>query len=232
MKVLLVAPLLHDDALTRITLDWASQLRDGLYAIGQDVEAVIGIEAVRGRIEDLLISEKGNPGIFVFLDHGGSDALFGSDGKALIDARNLTLLHKKFVYALACKAAGHLGSLAVEYGAAGFLGFQDNFYIWKDSPAVFGLCLLSGLKVLIEEGKNSKDARARIVLETNAAVRRLKRHPQYDPGAHRVLIAALLHNRDSVVCLGGDGWRFGRSCESAGIGSKGGIRRVQPVTVS
>jgi len=207
MHVLLVAPLIPKDQLTQITTDWANQLQPLFHGKRCRFESLIGSQAVKKNVADSLKTSFGQMGLFIFLDHGSADELIGSDRNPLIDQSNAHLLRNKFVYAVACNSAQILGPLAIEKGAIGFLGFTDTFQVWSTTPGVFGFCLLSGLKAMVLEGIGAEQARERIIDEINQTLARLKKHPNYTKGAQSGPVAALIHNRESVVSLGDSNWR-------------------------
>lgn len=209
--VFLVAPQLPDDLATEYTISWARQVHDAIRDLENvRLSSVLGSEAVRCRVEELLEKDRGNPGIFIFIDHGERDRLLGADEEAVIDMDNLDLLKNKFVYAIACRSAAGLAALAYEKGAIGYLGFNNDFHIIPSSQAIFGRCFLAGLMAILKENSSPFQARLRIELRMNDVIGHFQKLPT-EVKTHRqqMVIAALRHNLDSISYWGDPNWRIG-----------------------
>ncbi len=209
VKVFLVAPQLPDDLATELTIKWATQLKKSLSSMKRiKLVSFLGKDALRANMELELKKHLGKPGIFVFIDHGERDRLFGADDKAIIDMDNIELLKNKFIYAIACKSASRLGHTALINGAAGYFGFNNNFHITTTAPDTFGRCFLSGLTALLKENRSPIEARERIEIVTNRVIDKLKMHFKTTRDARLPLVVTYLrHNLDFMVCLGDPNWR-------------------------
>jgi len=76
--------------------------------------------------------EKHNPSIAFFNGHGTETSILGHNDELLISHENSDLLQNSVVYALACGCAESLGPKSVEKGAKAFIGYSDDFILFKD----------------------------------------------------------------------------------------------------
>lgn len=211
MKVFLVAPILDDNPATEITIEWAVHLEELLCDLGDEnmiVVPFLGKEAVRVKVEAALKKDKNNKGIFVFIDHGENDKLFGSDDQTLLDTENIHLLKNKFIYAVACKSASTLGHKALKNNVAGYIGFTDRFHIMPTAKNTYGHCFLSGIKDIILQKASVLEAMERVKNEINRVIHKLKTHKKIHPITRNAVITSLMHNLNCMVCLGDTDWRI------------------------
>jgi hypothetical protein len=212
MKIFIVAPQLQNDKATELTLQWALQLETSLNDIHDvSVISLFGRMAVREKVESALNEELGNQGIFVFIDHGERDALYGSDAKSLIDGKNIELLKNKFIYAIACRSAAELGRHALQKGVQGYIGFNHDFHIITSASHIFSHCFLSGLTAMVKDGKTMIEAIETIKTATRDIINRIKRDNKIHPITRNLVVSALQHNLDYIVPLGSPIWRISSS---------------------
>lgn len=209
INVILAAPQLEDDRATAITIKWAEQLKEAISHLEHIVLVpFLGKDAVREKIEPFLKKDIESRGIFVFIDHGESDKLTGSDDQPLIDTDNIGMLKNKFVYAVACKSASKLGYEALKKGVAGYIGFNDNFQIWVPATNLIFVCFLSGIMEMIENKKPAIDAREKVENEIRRYIHKLRAQKKISRTSRKYIISVLRHNFNSMVCLGDWKWKI------------------------
>ncbi|MDM8536881.1 toll/interleukin-1 receptor domain-containing protein [Desulfobacterales bacterium HSG17] len=210
LKLFLVAPQMPDDLATEYTISWARQLNDSVQKMNNvELISVLGQDAVRTNVEVELKKDCGNSGLLVFIDHGERDSFLGADDKPVIDENNIDLLNNKFIYAIACRTVSGLGHRAISKGAVGYMGFNNDFHIITTAPDTFGKCFLSGLMAILENNRSPFEAREQIELMINSITNRLRTHfKKSNDGRLAMVITALRHNLDCMVCLGDPNWRI------------------------
>ncbi|MCP4351047.1 MAG: toll/interleukin-1 receptor domain-containing protein [Desulfobacterales bacterium] len=206
-NVFLVAPEIPNIESTKMTVEWAEQLKEIMTDLETDLVYFLGKNAVRANVEPALKKNEGKPGIFVFIDHGDKEMLLGADNKALIDSANASLLKNKFVYALASGSATDLGHKTVQAGATGYIGFNNDFHIITTASSMFSHCFLSGLIALVRDNKTAKEAVERIASVTKISAKRMKARKL--PENIRIMItASLKHNLKAITRLGDLDWKM------------------------
>jgi hypothetical protein len=212
MKVFLVAPQPENDPAAEITVEWVVHLEEFLRNLDDENIVVVPFfrsEAVRANVEAALKEDKGNKGIFVFIDHGEKDKLPGSDDQALIDTENIHLLKNKLIYAVACKSASSLGHEALKNNIASYIGFIDRFHIMPTASNTYGHCFLSGIKAIILQKVSSLEAMEKVKNEIKWIIHKLKTRKKIPPITRNTVITSLMHNLNCMVCLGDTDWRIG-----------------------
>jgi len=209
-RVFLVAPQQHDDIVSSFTIQWARQINDAIGDLKDIILiSVLGSEAVKDRVIELLTKDQDNPGIFIYINHGERNRLLGSDGGTIIDSDNVDLLKNKFVFAIACKSCAGLGFTAYEKGAVGYFGFNNDFQIIPTAQTIFGRCFLDGLMAIVKENRSPFEARMHIGLRINEIINQFQKLPRRDKTYRQnLIIAALRHNLDSMILWGDPNWRI------------------------
>ena len=211
MKVFLVAPQPEDDPVSEITVEWGWHLEEFFRNLDDENILVVPFfrsEAVRANVEAALKEDKGNKGIFVFIDHGEKDKLLGSDDQALINTQNIHLLKNKLIYAVACKSASGLGHTALINNIVSYIGFTDRFHIMPTASNTYGHCFLSGIKTIILQNYSAFEAMGKVKNEIRWIIHKLKAHKKIHPITRNTVITSLMHNLNCMVCLGDTDWRI------------------------
>ncbi len=113
--------------------------------------------------------DKNKPVILFLNGHGNSDSLCGHKNEAILDLKNMKLLHSTTTYARSCKTASILGFQSVKQNISkAFIGYKNDFIFPYDSrktatPRKDRLCepvLASSNLVAISliRGKSPKEA--------------------------------------------------------------------------
>ena len=75
----------------------------------------------------------------LYFGHGLPDRLYGQNG-SLLDQKNISRAQKKIIIAIACYSSKKLGVAAMQAGARGYLGFEDEIGWYRPiSPNVLAL---------------------------------------------------------------------------------------------
>lgn len=116
----------NSDRATRQISFWAQEVIDLAKEKGDDVLDLDGRKANRKDFEGR--TQKRNPSFVFLIGHGNESIVAGQNDEPVVVAQeNASILSKKIVYALACKAARVLGHVAVKLGAKAFIGYEDDF---------------------------------------------------------------------------------------------------------
>ena len=210
-KLFLVAPRLENDLATELTIQWANEFKEKMSISSHnfDMLCLLGKDAIRPNIENLLKQHIHQTGLFVFIDHGENDQLIGSDGRSIIDLDNIGLLNNKFIYAIACRSGAELGYAALNSGAVGYMGFNNDFHIITSATKTFCQCFLSGVMALLQENKSPLEARERVKIEVGGVIDKLKHKYHTTKDARLpIIVNSLKHNMNFMVCLGDYNWRI------------------------
>nr|VFK61200.1 MAG: hypothetical protein BECKTUN1418D_GA0071000_11465 [Candidatus Kentron sp. TUN] len=136
-QVVLVRPRHRDDDITTHTHAWSEEIKRLFEENDWTVTDCTTEKATREFVEKVLTAQPDS--LFVFYGHGDEDALIGQDRSEVCDFRNVKLLGKRKIYAMACSSAkkGGLGDRAVnEYGALvyfGYIGRVKGYWSERDS---------------------------------------------------------------------------------------------------
>ncbi|MCP4347449.1 MAG: hypothetical protein GY795_18240 [Desulfobacterales bacterium] len=207
MNVFIVAPLVKDDIATQLTVKWANQLCKEIEKLNKfKLVTLLGEGVIRAEVESALEKDRDNPGIFIFIDHGGKKCLYGADEQAIITFDNVDVLKNKFVYAIACKSASEFGHRALKAGVQGYIGFNNSFQIIIPASETFGYCFLSGILGILKDGKCAIDAIDKIRTVTEQVIGKLEINPKIPELTRKITITSLRHNLDFMVCLGDPYW--------------------------
>jgi hypothetical protein len=115
------------DRMTRYLSAWANSLITELENKGMTVYALRGKDANRKKFEGMVVKQK--PSIIFINGHGNTDIIVGHESEPLVDPTNASLLIGSCVYAVSCKSAKSLGKLAVQSGATGYIGYEEDFIL-------------------------------------------------------------------------------------------------------
>lgn len=152
MKVLLVRPKF--DEATSYTYAFAGEILNRCQQAGIEVVELAEGDAVKDLVEQELPDMVD---VFVHYDHGEEDALIGQDEKAVIDLGNCWLLHRAYVYTLACLSAKSLGVELWKLGAK-YWGYKGVVSFTNDALQQFQEAFNCGFKYLFIDEARSEDA--------------------------------------------------------------------------
>lgn len=124
-SVLVTCP--NYDRMTRYLSVWAEKLMEDVRLHGNEVHMIKEAEVTRDKFESFI--KKMQPSFIFINGHGAADRIAGHDHEIILDKDNVGILKGKVVYALSCQSAKVLGPLARKKGAAGYIGYTENYYL-------------------------------------------------------------------------------------------------------
>jgi hypothetical protein len=127
-KVILVTRPEHDIT-TRYISKWSEKVIDEARSKGHDVVDLDGAKATRERFIGTL--KKKSPKLLILNGHGNQNWVSGyNDEPILLDSDDA--VEGKIIYARSCQSAKKLGKASVSFGAAAFLGYDEDFVFLID----------------------------------------------------------------------------------------------------
>lgn len=189
MVILAVAPV--SDSVTEYSANWLELL---FAELGPQTHVDLSRrDAVRASFEDAVRLHA--PEMVAFYDHGSEDALWGSDGRTILDYSNSHLMAGREVYTMACLAARKLGPKAYREGCKAWWGYLEPYSFVTDDEAVFGKLANRGLLLRLGRGLSWEDCVREVRSEYDLAIENMRAKP----GAGWTVIA-LVNDRDCLVC--------------------------------
>ncbi|MEZ4389750.1 MAG: hypothetical protein R3A48_01540 [Polyangiales bacterium] len=165
---LLIAPSRDDDAALAATR-WISEVTRERATPAP--RALLGHEAVRGGMEEMLRADPSLRGV-AFFGHGAEDRLFGADrapgapGPSRLDAQNVALLDGRWVHAFACLSGLSLARRAARAGAEIFVGYRRPLDAgWSappSAPTSFADVVTSTTLALLQGQRDERELRANV----------------------------------------------------------------------
>ena len=165
-EAVLVAP--RFDEATEYTYAWSQRLKELLFSTGWRIEEVGGGRASRREVEQLLERSPGLP--FLFYDHGSEDALWGSEGEAVVDLKNAGLLANRVIYAVACLSAKKLGAVAHSVYGAVYIGYAREFAFNPREEVLFCEAANSGFTAYAKGERDWKKIKELMIESFNKAI--------------------------------------------------------------
>lgn len=173
-------------------------------------------QANKKAVADIITRE--NPQLVIFNGHGSDNSIGGFAHEILIKCDdNEILLSGKIVHSMACKCAKILGNKCITIGTKCFIGYKENFNLWKTGQEtkegqlkdeMAGLFLKPAYEAIIAlvQGNSTGEAykKSQAMYKENILALVTSKNTHFST----VIAGSLYHNFLHQVCLGDQSAHF------------------------